>query len=287
MGKDLWENSQLAKQYYATASEILEYDIAELSFNGPEESLKLTQYTQPAIFVHSIIAFKILQKQVLNFSGVAGHSLGEVSAMVAADILSFADALQLVKIRSTEMALAGEKYPGSMAAIIGADESQMDRICKQQGIVVQANLNAPGQVVISGQVNAISEAVRTARSIGIRKAVKLNVSGAFHSPLMSSARMPLSNAINKIHFSPPSVPIYQNVTALPESDIEVIKNNLLLQLESPVKWSESILNMISVGHSSFIEIGPGKVLQGLNRRIDRQSKTKSFSKFAEIMSYEI
>lgn len=286
MGRDIFDNSELAKDCYQVASDILGFDIAEISFNGPEESLKLTQYTQPAIFVHSIAVFKILKSKGLTFSGVAGHSLGEFSAFVAAGVLSFEDAVKLVKVRSSEMANAGEKQPGSMAAIIGANEDQMKAVCDQDGIVVEANMNAPGQIVISGEVNAVSSAVETAKKLGIRRAIPLNVSGAFHSPLMKPARESLSDAMEQLKFNSPTVPVYQNVSAKPETDIENIKRNILLQLESPVRWVEIIEKMKLDGHKSFYELGPGKVLHGLNRRIFRDSTNVSLGKYEDIMHHE-
>ena len=286
MGKDLFDNSNLAKECYLRASDILGFDIADISFNGPEKSLKLTQYTQPAIFVHSIVIYKILESRGLTFSGVAGHSLGEFTAFVAAGVLTFEDAVKLVKVRSSEMANAGEKQPGSMAAIIGANDEQMKEICDQEGIVVEANMNAPGQIVISGEVDSVSAAVETAKKLGIRRAIPLNVSGAFHSPLMKPAREQLSDAMNQLNFNSPSVPVYQNVSAKPETDIEIIKENILLQLESPVRWVEIIEKMKMDGHKSFFELGPGKVLHGLNRRIFRDSTNVSLGKFEETINYE-
>jgi [acyl-carrier-protein] S-malonyltransferase len=286
MGKDLFDNSNLAKDCYLKASDILGFDIADISFNGPDESLKLTQYTQPAIFVHSIVVFNILKSRGLTFSGVAGHSLGEFTAFVAAGVLTFEDAVKLVKVRSSEMASAGEKQPGSMAAIIGATDEQMKELCDQEGIVVEANMNAPGQIVISGEVDSVSAAVETAKKLGIRRAIPLNVSGAFHSPLMKPARKQLSDTMNQLKFNPPTVPVYQNVSAKPETDIETIKENILLQLESPVRWVEIIEKMKMDGHKSFFELGPGKVLHGLNRRIFRDSTNVSLGKFEDIINYE-
>ena len=200
MGKDLYNQSDYAKHLYHTATDILGFNLQDISFEGPEDKLKKTQFTQPAIFVHSIIIDKLLKEKDIKPDAVAGHSLGELTALVSADVLSFEDALKIVKIRSTEMANTGKIFPGTMAAIIGADDEQIKIICKQDGIVVPANYNAPGQIVISGEIKAIENAIITAKTIGIRRAVTLNVSGAFHSPLMSLARKPLLSIINSVKF---------------------------------------------------------------------------------------
>ncbi|MFQ6609532.1 MAG: ACP S-malonyltransferase, partial [Fidelibacterota bacterium] len=254
MGADLFENYPESQSLYESASKILGVDIADISFNGPDDLLRQTQHTQPAIFIHSICTFNVLKEKGMTFKGVAGHSLGEFSSLVAAEVLTFEDALLLVKVRSSEMAKAGKIMPGTMAAIIGASDDQLNLICKQKGIVVVANLNAPGQVVISGDIDAVKEAIETAKSIGVRRALPLNVSGAFHSPLMKPARDELSKIINKLNFKSPIVPIYQNVTSLPVNDPDSIKSNILNQLESPVRWVDTIQNMIKNGHSSFIEL---------------------------------
>ncbi len=287
MGKDLFGKLDLAKQYYSIANEILETDIAGISFEGPAEELKKTQNTQPAIFIHSVIVFQYLKEKGLQFSGVAGHSLGEFSALVAADVLSFEDALKLVKVRSSEMAKAGSVRPGTMAAIIGASDEQLDKICLQDGIVVKANVNAPGQVVISGETDAVAKAIETAKEIGVRRALPLNVSGAFHSPLMTPARKPLSEIIESLHFSDAKVPVYQNATAEAVTDKDDIRKNILSQLESPVLWVNIILNMKRDGFSSFLELGPGKVLQGLNRRIYPDATILSLGSVDQLEQYEV
>jgi len=287
MGLDIYSKYSFAKSYYEIAINLLESDISNISFNGPEELLRQTQNTQPATFIHSICILKYLKEKGLTFNGTAGHSLGEFSALVAAEVLSFEDTLLLVKVRSREMAKAGEKQPGTMAAIIGATDEQMSRICDQKGIVVIANMNAPGQIVISGQLSSVSAAVETAKSIGVRRAVPLNVSAAFHSPLMKPAGSVLGEVIRRIHFRPPIVPVYQNVTAEPITDPEYLKINLLRQLESPVRWIETIHRMKDDGFKSFIEIGPGKVLQGLQKRIFPESDIISIDTVDQMEQYEI
>jgi [acyl-carrier-protein] S-malonyltransferase len=267
MAKDLFDEFQFAKDRFKQAENILGYNLAEIAFEGPDHILKQTQFTQPSIFVHSVIINDFLSTKGIFPSAVAGHSLGEFSALVSAEVLSFEDTLSIVKVRANEMAKAGDLQPGSMAAILGADQNQLETICNQNGIVVPANLNAPGQVVISGEVNSVANAIKIAKDIGIRRALPLNVSGAFHSPLMIPARVPLLKALDSVNFSNAKVPIYQNYSAEPVTESDEIKSNLLKQLESPVRWQEIISNMNRDGFTSFLEVGPGKVLQGLNKRI--------------------
>jgi len=267
MAKDLFNEFQLAKNIFEEAEDILGYNLAEIAFEGPDEILKQTQFTQPSIFVHSVIINNILFDKGIVPQAVAGHSLGEFSALVSAEVLSFGDALSIVKVRADEMAKAGELQPGGMAAILGAEQEQLEAICDQNGIVLPANLNAPGQVVISGEINAIKNAIITAKEMGIRRALPLNVSGAFHSPLMTPARVPLLEALEAVNFRDAKVPVYQNVNAKPVTYADELKSNILKQLESPVRWSEIISNMNRDGFTSYLEIGPGKVLQGLNRKI--------------------
>ena len=286
MGKDIFENNSIAKSMYETADDILGFPISDISFNGPDETLKQTQHTQPAIFVHSAIIAKLLNENGHYPAAVAGHSLGDFTALVSAEVLSFEDALSVVKIRSKEMGIAGETSPGSMAAILGADNDQLSEICNQDGIVVPANINAPGQVVISGENDAIMSAINTAKSIGIRRALPLKVSGAFHSPLMKSARVPLSNALNSVNFNDATIPVYQNVSAKSTMDAHHIKENILHQLENPVLWSEIISQMNNEGYIQFIEAGPGKVLQGLNKRIIPKASTTSIGTIEQIENYE-
>lgn len=287
MGKDYYDQLDSVKERYHTASEILEFNLEDISFSGPEDTLRQTQFTQPAIFVHSIIVNDLLKEKEINTDAVAGHSLGEFSALVSAEVLTFEDALQIVKVRSTEMANAGKKAPGAMAAIIGADKKQLEIICHQEGIVVLANMNAPGQAVISGDKNAVEAAINTAKKIGIRGALPLRVSGAFHSPLMRSAREPLLKVINSVNFMAAKTPVYQNVQAKPVTDKSILRENILKQLESPVLWSDTISNMKKEGISNFFEVGPGKVLKGLNKRIFPESTTMTCDKLAHLDVCEV
>ena len=287
MGEDFYTNSDFARETYDKASNLLGFDLKEISFNGPEETLKETQYTQPAIFVHSIIVDKFLKEKDKIPDAVAGHSLGEFTALVSADVLSFENALNIVKIRSSEMAEAGKIFPGTMAAILGADDDQLKIICNQDGIVVPANLNAPGQVVISGEIKAIGNAILTAKEIGIRRALALNVSGAFHSPLMAPAREPLKELMNSIKFNNAKIPVFQNVSAAPVSIASEIRDNILNQLENPVLWCDTILNLKKSGVTEFFEVGPGKVLKGLNKRISPESTTFTCDKLDHLDTCEV
>lgn len=286
MGHDLMQEP-VAQEMYGQAKEVLGFDIAAISFEGPDETLKKTQYTQPAIFIHSLIVDKLLKERGEQPVAVAGHSLGEFSALVSAGVLNFEDGLQVVKVRSEEMAKAGTVSPGSMAAILGASEEQLEEICNHEGVVVPANINAPGQVVISGEVGAVQNAIEKAKELGIRRALPLNVSGAFHSPLMIPAREPLSKILDNVSFNDPDIPVYQNVTAKPTRDKAEIRQNLIKQLENPVRWMETISAMKSDGYTNYLEVGPGKVLQGLHRRIDRDLSISGVGKLEEIKSYEI
>jgi len=273
MGQDFYNNSNYAKELYNLASEILGFNLEKISFDGPDDILKETQYTQPAIFVCSIIVDQFLKNKGISPDAVAGHSLGEFSALVSAGVLTFEDALQIVKLRSSEMAIAGQNSPGAMAAILGADDKHLDIICNQNGIVVPANMNAPGQTVISGEIEAVNKAIQSAKELGIKRAIALNVSGAFHSPLMASAREPLNSLMDSINFKNANIPVFQNVSASPITKAKAIRENLLNQLEKPVLWFETILNLKYMGISKFYEVGPGKVLKGLNRRIYPESTT--------------
>ena len=285
MAKDLFNEFQLAKNLFEEAEGILGYNLAKIAFEGPDEILKQTQFTQPSIFVHSVIVNNILFDKGIFPLAVAGHSLGEFSALVAAEVLSFGDALSIVKVRADEMAKAGELQPGAMAAILGAEQDQLEAICDQNGIVLPANLNAPGQVVISGEVDAVGDAIITAKEMGIRRALPLNVSGAFHSPLMTPARVPLLEALEAVNFRDAKVPVYQNVNAKPVTDANELKSNILKQLESPVRWAEIISNMNRDGFTSYLEIGPGKVLQGLNRRILMEHDSSSIGTKEQLELY--
>ena len=287
MCKDYYDQLDSAKERYHTASEILEFNLEDISFSGTEDTLRQTQFTQPAIFVHSIIVNDLLKEKDINPEAVAGHSLGEFSALVSAEVLTFEDALKIVKVRSTEMANAGKKTPGAMAAIIGADKEQLEIICRQNGIVVPANMNAPGQAVISGDKIAVEAAINTAKEIGIRRALPLRVSGAFHSPLMRPAREPLLEIINSVNFRDAKIPVYQNIQAEPVTDYNILRKNILKQLENPVLWSDIILNMKKEGISNFFEVGPGKVLKGLNQRIFPESTTIICDKLEHLDACEV
>lgn len=285
MGKDLYENSEIAREIFDRAEEILGFELKKICFEGPEDELKQTRITQPAIFVHSYVVAKLLDGK-LKADMVAGHSLGEYSALVYAGVLSFEDALRIVKLRGELMQKAGEENPGTMAAIIGLDDKTVYEICSKvnDGIVQPANFNAPGQIVISGDVPSVRKAMELAQNAGAKMVKELVVSGAFHSPLMESAKERLKEALDEVEFKKPSVPVYFNVTAKPTFDIDEIKNLLYHQITSPVLWSQIITNMFSDGASKFYEIGPGKVLQGLIKRIVPNVEISGFDKFKEIQN---
>ena len=266
MGKDLYENNPAAKLLFDEADAILGFSITDIMFNGTEEALKQTRVTQPAIFLHSVI----LASTIENFSPdmVAGHSLGEFSALVANKTLSFKDGLQLVYKRAMAMQKACEIQPSTMAAVLGLADDIVERICNEtEGVVVAANYNCPGQLVISGEIEAVNKACEALKAAGAKRALLLPVGGAFHSPLMEPARIELYVAINSTHFSNPVCPVYQNVTAQAVADPADIKNNLIAQLTAPVKWTQSVLQMTADGATHFVEVGPGKVLQGLVKKI--------------------
>ena len=269
MGLDLYNNSQMAQELFEQANEILGFRITDIMFEGTAEQLKQTNVTQPAIFLHSVILAKVLgdsfQPQM-----VAGHSLGEISALVAADVLSFEDGLQLVSKRASAMQKACEIMPSTMAAVLGLEDQIVEQTCEAvDGVVVAANYNCPGQLVISGEVSAIQKACELLTEKGARRALVLPVGGAFHSPMMEPAREELAAAIKETQFNEPSCPVYQNVPASAVTSATEIKENLILQLTAPVKWTQSIQAMVADGGTEFIEVGPGKVLQGLMRKIDR------------------
>ena len=267
MGKDLYEKFPEAKQLFEKANDILKFRITDLMFDGTDEDLRQTKVTQPSIFLHSVILSVILGDKFMP-DMVAGHSLGEFSALVAAKALSFEDGLQLVSIRAQAMQKACESGPGTMAAIMGiADEKVEEILSEIDDVVVAANYNSPGQLVISGSVSGITLACERIKAAGARRALPLNVGGAFHSPLMEPARADLAQAIEHMLFHKPICPVYQNVTAFPSSDPQVIKENLNKQLTSPVRWSNSITKMVGDGATVFTELGPGTVLQGLVRKI--------------------
>jgi [acyl-carrier-protein] S-malonyltransferase len=275
MGKDLYDNSPLAKELFEKANEILGFNITEIMFNGTDEQLKETKVTQPAIFLHSTILAKVLGD---NFKPdmVAGHSLGEFSALVANGVLAFEDGLKLVSQRALAMQKACEAEPSTMAAVLGLEDAQVEEVCeKAEGIVVPANYNCPGQLVISGSVAAIEKACALATEAGAKRALVLQVGGAFHSPLMEPAREELAKAIENTTFKQGICPIYQNVNAKAVTDPAEIQKNLVEQLTAPVRWTQTMHQMIADGCSSVVEVGPGKVLQGLFKKVDRKFETSS------------
>lgn len=266
MAKDLYESSPKAKAMLDKADEILGFSITDIMFNGSDEDLLQTRVTQPAVFLHSVVSASCLDDFAPDM--VAGHSLGEFSALTAAGAMSFEDALRLVSLRASEMQKCCEKVPGKMAAVIGLDDRQVEDICMgTEGLVIAANYNCGGQVVISGEEGAVLAACEKAKEAGARRALPLSVSGAFHSPLMEPARAELAKAIEATRFSVPVCPVYQNVTAKAETDPETIKANLLSQLTSPVRWTQSVEAMLADGAAQFVELGPGAVLRGLVKRI--------------------
>jgi len=277
MGKDLFESYESAKRVFLDADEILGYSLSDIMFNGSAESLKETKITQPALFVHAIAKLKA-KGMPDDIQAVAGHSLGEFTALVAADTLSFEDGLKLVYQRAMAMQTACDVTPGTMAAVLGLDDSIVESICAniQAGVVVAANYNCPGQLVISGSIEGINQAIEELKAAGAKRALLLPVGGAFHSPLMESAKEKLELAINNTQFNDSKVTIYQNVNAQPTKDREIIKINLINQLTGPVKWTQSIQNMVKDGITEFVEVGgTGKVLSGLISKIDREVSTSS------------
>lgn len=275
MGKDLYNGSPKAKEMFEKANQLLGFDITKIMFEGTDEELKQTKVTQPAIFLHSVILAKISND--FNPDMVAGHSLGEFSALVANGTLSFEDGLMLVYKRALAMQKACEINPSTMAAILGLDDAKVEEVCKSvtEEIVVPANYNCPGQLVISGSMKGIEIACIKMKEAGAKRALPLPVGGAFHSPLMEPARIELEAAITATNFSKPLCPIYQNVNALPSVDVNEIKNNLISQLTAPVKWTQSVQNMANDGATTFVECGPGKVLQGLVKKISSGSEAVS------------
>lgn len=275
MGLDLYENHSEAQELFERANEILGFSITDIMFEGTAEDLKQTKVTQPAIFLHSVVLSKVLG-DTFKPDMVAGHSLGEFSALVANGTLNFEDGLKLVSQRALAMQKACEIQPSTMAAVLGLEDDVVEKICAEvEGIVVPANYNCPGQLVISGDVDAVNVACEKMKEAGARRALLLPVGGAFHSPLMEPAREELAAAIESTEFKTPSCPIYQNVTTTAVSDAEEIKKNLILQLTAPVKWTQSVQQMVKDGATSFVEVGPGKVLQGLVKKIHREAETSS------------
>ena len=275
MGLDLYENSPLAQELFEKANDILGFPITDVMFEGSAEDLKETKVTQPAIFLHSVILAKTLGDS-FKPDMVAGHSLGEFSALVAVGALTFEDGLKLVSQRAQAMQKACELQPSTMAAVLGLDDEIVEKVCAStEGVVVAANYNCPGQLVISGEVEAINKACEALKDAGARRALVLPVGGAFHSPLMEPAREELAAAIENTTFSKPNCPIYQNVTASAITDENEIKANLISQLTAPVRWTQSVQQMVADGASHFTEVGPGKVLQGLVKKIHREAETTS------------
>lgn len=273
MGKDLYESSAKAKELFETANEILGFRITDIMFEGTAEDLKETKVTQPAVFLHSVISALVAEDFTPNM--VAGHSLGEFSALVVNQALSFEDGLKLVSQRALAMQKACELNPSTMAAILGLADEQVEQLCDEVEGVVAANYNCPGQLVISGSTEGIEKACVLAKEKGAKRALPLPVSGGFHSPMMEPARQELAEAIAATNFKTPICPVYQNVTTLPSTDVAVIKENLIAQLTGPVKWTQSVQNMVTDGANVFIECGPGKVLQGLVKKINRASEAVS------------
>ena len=274
MGKDLYENNPVAKEMFDKANEILGFNITDLMFNGTDEDLRQTKVTQPAIFLHSVILAKTMGDD-FNPDMVAGHSLGEFSALVAAGALSFEDGLRLVSARAQAMQKACEKTPSTMAAVLALPDAKVAELCASvtEGVVVPANYNCPGQIVISGSIEGVDAACAKMLEAGAKRALKLKVGGAFHSPLMELARAELADAIAHTDFHAPKCPVYQNVNAEPQTDPETIKKNLIAQLTAPVRWTQTVQNMIAAGADTFVEVGPGAVLQGLVKKISSEVAT--------------
>jgi [acyl-carrier-protein] S-malonyltransferase len=274
MGKDLYDRSPLAKDMFEKANEVLGFRITDLMFSGTDEDLKQTKVTQPAIFLHSTILASVLGS-AFTPAMTAGHSLGEFSALTASRALTFEDGLRLVSKRAMAMQKACESRPSTMAAILGVDDKVVEDVCASiKDVVVPANYNSPGQIVISGSNEGIDKAIEALKEKGAKRAIKLAVGGAFHSPLMEPARVELEAAIKATIFSKPVCPVYQNVSALPSTDPETIKLNLVSQLTSPVRWTQSVLNMVAGGALTFVEVGPGNVLQGLVKKIHKDAVTE-------------
>ncbi len=275
MGKDLYDNNAEAKALFERANEVLGFRITDIMFEGTDAQLKETKVTQPAVFLHSVIMAKALG---VKPDAVAGHSLGEFSALVVAGVLSFEDGLTLVSKRAMAMQAACEAVPGTMAAVLALSDEVVEQICEETaGVVVAANYNCPGQLVISGEVEAVDAACEAAKAAGARRALRLPVGGAFHSPLMAPAREELAKAIADAPFATPACPIYQNVDAQPYTDAAKIKENLIAQLTSPVRWTQIVKNMLADGVSEFTELGPGAVLQGLVKKVSAEVAVESKS----------
>lgn len=277
MGKELYESNTVAREYFEQANEILGFRITDIMFEGSAEDLKQTKVTQPAVFLHSVVKF--LTTEGLTPNMVAGHSLGEFSALVANKVLSFEDGLKLVSQRAQAMQRACEQNPSTMAAVLGLDDAKVEEVCATitDEVVVPANYNCPGQLVISGSIDGINRACELMREAGAKRALVLQVGGAFHSPLMEPAREELQAAIEGTHFGNPSCPVYQNVDANPYIDPAMIQRNLINQLTSPVRWTQTVQHMVKNGATKFTEVGPGNVLQGLVKKIAREMETEGMS----------
>jgi [acyl-carrier-protein] S-malonyltransferase len=283
MGKDLYEGNAQAKILFGKADEILGFSLSKICFEGPEEALRQTKNTQPAIFLHSVVLFSLMKNR--KFEMAAGHSLGEYSALVAVGALTFEDGLKLVRLRGELMQEAGVQQPGTMAAIVGLDPKTINEICAEAslvGIVQAANFNSPGQIVVSGSVVGVRKAMELAKSRGAKISKELPVSGAFHSPLMETARTGLKAALDKTEIHHADVPVYANVTARPVRDSDEIRSLLYRQLTSPVRWEESVASMVADGATIFTEIGPGKVLQGLVKRINASVETNGIENLSHV-----
>lgn len=279
MGQDLYNNSPIARELFEKANEILGFEITKIMFEGSADELKQTKVTQPAIFLHSVILSKVLGDK-FQPEMTAGHSLGEFSALVAAGALSFEDGLKLVSKRAQAMQKACEAQPSTMAAIVGLADEIVEQVCAEvEGIVVAANYNCPGQLVISGAIEAVNQACELLKAKGAKRALILPVGGAFHSPLMEPAREELAAAIEATNIHKPICPVFQNVDAKPQTDPQRIKQNLIAQLTGPVRWTQTVKNMVAEGATSFTELGPGKVLQGLVSKVDNSVETCGYDKY--------
>ncbi len=291
MGKDLYDADPLAKALYDLADNKLSFDFKRICFEGPEEDLKQTRVTQPALFVHSVVVAQLLQKKGVRGDTFAGHSLGEYSALVAAGVLDFTAGLDLVALRGQLMQNAGDERPGTMAAILGLNMEQIENVCLFSSIddevVVPANINAPGQIVVSGDVAAVERAMEMAREQGAKKVIQLVVSGAFHSPLMEPAANKLAEKLNTTNMRPANMPVYLNVTGKSETQPEKIRERLVQQLTHPVRWEDIMRNMVAKKVSTVIELGPGKVLQGLAKRVERRINTKGVDTWEQVEQFSL
>ena len=290
MGKDIFNHTDLGKRYFECANDIMECDIQSIIFEGPKEKLKQTQYTQPAIYIVSVLLGELLKEKGFTPTVVAGHSLGEYSALAVADAFDFETGLSIVKVRAGSMAKSGKIQEGAMAAIVGMNDEDVTDLCSNytgNGVVVAANYNSPGQVVISGTPEAVQSVMDSAKTSGARMTVKLNVSGAFHSPLMAPAREALAEMLDSLQISNSICPVFTNVDAKPVTQGNKIKDSLIRQLENPVQWSKSILSIKESRIESFVEVGPGKVLQGLNKRIDRKILSQGVESFDQVNNFNV